>query len=165
MGRTETLFETLAAADGLQRGHRLPWLSNRGHLALEEMGAPEALIKCLRDIYIQLAATRNHSQPNGAAAIPRQTSCSTAAKSLKSMKSSTSPQIASPPCACIPGTSSSDSASPSTSHFARRGGQRQIATEPPSQPRTSHTQVADERSAHTSTPFVTSPPPPWAAHP
>jgi hypothetical protein len=70
VGRTETRFETLAARDGLHRGHRLPWLSNRGHLALEEIGAPSVLIDRLREIYTRLggyekalAAKRRGSDP------------------------------------------------------------------------------------------------------
>jgi hypothetical protein len=70
MGLTESQFEMLAAADGLERGYRLSWLSNRGHLAMQELGAPDSVIEHLHEIYIRLggnekalAAKRPGSDP------------------------------------------------------------------------------------------------------
>lgn len=54
MGRTQTEFAALTAAAGLRPGHRLPWLNNRGHLYLEEIGAPIDLVNRLREIYLVL---------------------------------------------------------------------------------------------------------------
>lgn len=54
MGKTQTEFAALTAADGLEPGHRLPWLTNRGHLHLEEIGASIGLVNTLREIYLAL---------------------------------------------------------------------------------------------------------------
>jgi hypothetical protein len=54
MGKTQSEFAALTAADGLEPGHRLPWLSNRGHLHLEEIGASIGLVNRLREIYLAL---------------------------------------------------------------------------------------------------------------
>jgi hypothetical protein len=54
MGRCETTFGALAADDGLQPGHRLEWLTNRGHLHLQAIGAPAELVERLREIYLKL---------------------------------------------------------------------------------------------------------------
>jgi hypothetical protein len=54
MGKTQTDFAALTAADGLESGRRLPWLTNRGHLHLEEIGASVGLVNRLREIYLAL---------------------------------------------------------------------------------------------------------------
>jgi hypothetical protein len=54
MGRTQTEFAALTAQEGLDPGHRLPWLTNRGHLHLEQIGAPIGLVNRLREIYLAL---------------------------------------------------------------------------------------------------------------
>ncbi len=54
VGETEKRFGQLALGGDLTPGHRLPWLSNRGHVALEEMGADHEVVDLLRAIYLEL---------------------------------------------------------------------------------------------------------------
>jgi hypothetical protein len=54
VGATEKRFGRLAIGRGLAPGHRLRWLTNRGHVGLEEMGADREVVELLRAIYLEL---------------------------------------------------------------------------------------------------------------
>jgi hypothetical protein len=54
VGETEARFGQLALGGDLAPGHRLAWLTNRGHVALEEVGADREVVDQLRVIYLRL---------------------------------------------------------------------------------------------------------------